>query len=43
MPSLAARKPCISVEEYLDGERRSEIHHEHIDGQVYAVGGASDR
>jgi Uma2 family endonuclease len=32
----------ITVEEYLAGEQRSEIRHEYIDGQVYAMAGASD-
>jgi Uma2 family endonuclease len=31
----------ISVDEYLAGEQVSEIRHEFIDGQVYAMGGAS--
>ncbi len=33
----------ISVEEYIEGEHHSEIRHEYVDGQVYAMGGASDR
>lgn len=32
----------ISPEEYLEGERMSEIRHEYIDGYVYAMAGASD-
>ncbi len=32
----------ISPEEYLEGEKFSEIKHEYIDGQVYAITGASD-
>lgn len=43
MPPLAAPHEFITVEEYLDGEQRSEIRHEYIDGLVYAMGGASDR
>lgn len=31
----------ISVEEYLAGEQSSELRHEYIDGQVYAMTGAS--
>ena len=33
----------ISVEDYLEGEKSSELRHEFIDGQVYAMGGASSR
>lgn len=43
MPPMPAPNEYISVEEYLDGEQHSEIRHEYIDGQVYAMGGASDR
>jgi Uma2 family endonuclease len=43
MIPLHAHKGCISVTEYLKGEQLSEIRHEYIDGQVYAMGGASDR
>ncbi|MBE9036677.1 Uma2 family endonuclease [aff. Roholtiella sp. LEGE 12411] len=32
----------ISPKEYLEGEKFSEIKHEYIDGQVYAMAGASD-
>jgi Uma2 family endonuclease len=32
----------ISPEEYLESEKISEIKHEYIDGQVYAMAGASD-
>ena len=31
----------ISVEEYLEGEKLSEIRHEYVAGQVYAMAGAS--
>ncbi|MFT6865159.1 MAG: Uma2 family endonuclease [Akkermansiaceae bacterium] len=31
----------ISVEEYLEGEKISEIRHEYLGGQVYAMAGAS--
>jgi Uma2 family endonuclease len=31
----------ITVEEYLSGEQISELKHEYIDGQVYAMAGAS--
>jgi Uma2 family endonuclease len=33
----------ISVEDYLSGEPHAEIKHEYIDGQVYAMAGASER
>jgi Uma2 family endonuclease len=32
----------IFPEEYLEGEKGSQIKHEYIDGQVYAMAGASD-
>ena len=31
----------MSVEDYLDGEQHSDIRHEYIAGQVYAMTGAS--
>ncbi|MBS3936710.1 MAG: Uma2 family endonuclease [Sulfuritalea sp.] len=43
MPPLPAFTRTVSVEEYLAGELQTEIRHEYIDGQVYAMGGASDR
>jgi Uma2 family endonuclease len=43
MSPLHARKHLVSVEEYLAGEQLSEVRHEYIDGQVYAMVGASDR
>ncbi len=36
------REYYISPEEYLEGEKVSQIRHEYIDGQVYAMGGGSD-
>ncbi|GAC1446325.1 MAG: Uma2 family endonuclease [Pyrinomonadaceae bacterium] len=33
----------ISVEDYLEGEKISEIRHEYLDGEVYAMSGASRR
>ncbi|BAZ13597.1 hypothetical protein NIES4071_54360 [Calothrix sp. NIES-4071] len=36
------RQEYISPEEYLEGEKVSEIKHEYIDGEVYAMAGASD-
>lgn len=38
---LAAEERWISVEEYLEGEKISEIRHEYIAGQVYAMTGTS--
>lgn len=37
----AAMKPFISPQEYLEGELRSDVRHEYVDGQVYAMVGAS--
>ena len=34
--------PFTSPEEYLTGEEQSQIKHEYIDGQVYAMSGGSD-
>ena len=40
MSSAVAPSPkFISEEEYLEGERYSEIRHEYIGGQVYAMAG----
>jgi Uma2 family endonuclease len=33
----------ISVEEYLEGEPLSDVKHEYIAGQVYAMAGASEQ
>ncbi|HSB09330.1 MAG TPA: Uma2 family endonuclease [Blastocatellia bacterium] len=33
----------LSVEEYLESERDSPVRHEYIDGQIFAMAGASDR
>jgi len=33
----------ISVEDYLYGEQDGQVRHEYVDGEVYAMGGASDR
>jgi len=40
-PPLPAVNTFISVDEYINGELHSEIRHEYVDGQVYAMGGAS--
>jgi len=43
MTSAVARsRHLISVEDYLEGERLSEIRHEYLGGKVYAMAGASD-
>lgn len=36
-------KPKISVEDYIEGEKITEIRHEYLDGEVYAMSGASKR
>ncbi|MDP2829875.1 MAG: Uma2 family endonuclease [Sulfuricellaceae bacterium] len=41
MPPVPAVNRFIPVEEYIEGELRSEVRHEYVDGQVYAMGGAS--
>jgi Uma2 family endonuclease len=34
-------KPKISVKDYLEGEKISEVKHEYIDGEIYAMAGTS--
>jgi len=41
MTAQAAMKRFITPQEYLEGELRSEVRHEYVDGQVYAMVGAS--
>ena len=41
MSSIPAHREKISIEDYLDGETRTEIKHEYLDGEVVAMGGAS--
>lgn len=41
MSNVAPRPIPISIDEYLDGETRTEIKHEYLDGEVVAMGGAS--
>ena len=36
-------EPFLSVDAYLDGELASDVRHEYVDGEVYAMVGASDR
>lgn len=40
----AVQKPSdwISTDDYLEGERVSEVRHEYVEGRVYAMAGASD-
>jgi len=38
-----AHKPLISEQDYLQGELTSEIRHEYVGGETYAMVGASDR
>ena len=42
MSAVAKTADWISSEEYLEGERASEVRHEYVDGRVYAMAGASD-
>ena len=41
--SLPRRARYVGVTEYLEGEKDSNTRHEYIDGQIYAMAGASDR
>lgn len=41
--SSSARKLPITAAEYLEGERKSEVRHEFVDGRIYAMSGASLR
>ena len=43
MSTATARAAPISIDEYLDGETRTDIKHEYLDGEVVAMGGASAR
>jgi Uma2 family endonuclease len=40
---VAKLKTKISLEDYLEGEQISQTKHEYINGEVYALAGASDR
>jgi len=42
MSRVARLHEFISAEDYLEGERRSEVRHEYVGGQLYAMAGASD-
>jgi Uma2 family endonuclease len=41
--ALRTLKPYLSVAEYLAGEKEGQVRYEYVDGQVYAMAGASDR
>ncbi|MEN9424197.1 MAG: hypothetical protein RL122_1580 [Pseudomonadota bacterium] len=41
MAALAEKFDYLSIEDYLAGEKISEIRHEYVDGQVYAMAGGS--
>lgn len=40
---LAKLKTKVSIKDYLEGENFSDIKHEFVNGEVYAMAGASDR
>lgn len=40
---LPKLKTKLSVEDYLEGEKISSVKHEYVDGEVFAMAGASDR
>lgn len=42
MTAIPKTSDWISPEEYIEGERSSEVRHEYLDGRVYAMAGASD-
>jgi Uma2 family endonuclease len=43
MGTTPAQHTVIDVDDYLAGERESEVRHEYVAGQVYPMVGASDR
>ena len=43
MTAVASAQNRISEQEYLDGEKLSNIRHEYVDGYVYAMAGTSKR
>lgn len=43
MPPRAAKTLRVSIDDYLAGERDAETRHEYLDGEVYAMTGASRR
>lgn len=42
MQHASAAKQAITPEEYLEGEKVSQVRHEYIDGELVAMAGASD-
>ena len=38
-----SRKPWITPQDYLDAERTAEVRHEYVDGEIFAMAGASRR
>lgn len=42
MSAVAQFQPFISVQDYLEGERKSDVRHEYVGGRVYAMAGAND-
>jgi Uma2 family endonuclease len=41
--SFPKKSQRLSVAEYLEAEKDSPVRHEYVDGQIFAMGGASDR
>lgn len=41
--SLARQSDYISEQDYLDGEKASDVRYEYVDGQVFAMAGSSKR
>ncbi len=39
--AVSQSQDLISVDEYLEGERSSEVRHEYVAGRIYAMAGAS--
>lgn len=40
MSLVVQERPAIPIQEYLDGEQRSDVRHEYLAGQVFAMAGA---